>query len=160
MAASSDDSEAYPSLGDVVGGGHLAVGEKGENFAPPGLDLLEEHLSRRMGNANAHQAGQHIVSLGHVTRNLQAFSSFADPERPKQMIADLGDKGPVPAVDGVLNIAQHVGEADLMLAPQFLLARIAIRNPDVRMMAAQHVLGKLRARRLEGHCQWGRPWCA
>jgi chromosome segregation and condensation protein ScpB len=87
------------------------------------------------------------------------------------MIADLGDKGPVPAVDGVLNIAQHVGEADLMLAPQFLLARIAIRNPDVRMMAIQHVLGNL-ARpasgnlvqnglvREEGHCQWGRPWCA
>src|ERR1700750_1149379 len=80
------------ALGYVIGGRNLAVGEEYEELAPPGLDLLEQHLSCRMGNGHAHQACQYIVGLGRVGRQgrvLQAFSSLADPDGPAQMIADF-----------------------------------------------------------------------
>lgn len=134
------------AFGYVVGSRDLAVGEEYKELSSPSLDLLEQHLSCRMGNRHAHQAGEHVVGLGRVGHQscvLQAFSSLANPDGPAQMIADFGGKSHVPAVDGILNVAQHMGEADLMLAAQFLLASVPVRDPDIGLMARQYIFGDL-----------------
>lgn len=41
------------------------------------------------------------------------------------MVADLGSKSPITAIDGVLNITQHMGEAVLVLTAEFLQPSIA-----------------------------------
>jgi len=89
-----------------------------------------------MRDRHLHQAGQHIVCLDRVGCQgcvLQAFSSLADPDGPAQMIADFRGKSCIPAVDGILDVAQHMGESDLMLSAQFLLAGVSIRDPDIRL---------------------------
>lgn len=140
------DRGADLALRDVVGGGDLTVGEKDEEFAPPCFDLFEQHFSSWMRDGHPHQAGQHIVSLGGVGGErcvFQAASSLADPDGPAQMIADFWGEGHVAAIDGVLNITQHMGEADLMFAAQFLLSGIAVRDPDIGLMARQYIFGDL-----------------
>lgn len=59
------------------------------------------------------------------------------------MVSDFGSKGLIATVNGVLDIAKHVGEADLMLATQFLLTGIAVRDPDIGLMTRQHIFGNL-----------------
>ena len=56
-------------------------------------------------------------SSGHVV---------TDTDCPSQVVADFGSKDRVAAVDGILNTAQHMREADLVLFAQFLLVCIAI----------------------------------
>ena len=71
-----------------------------------------------MRDRHLYQAGQQIVGLRSVGGQrcvLQAASSLADADRPAQVVADFGGEGGIPAVDGILNIAQDMREADLML---------------------------------------------
>src|SRR3712207_7659037 len=42
------------------------------------------------------------------------FRSLADADGPAQVVTDLRRDHGVAAVDGVLHVAQHVGQADLM----------------------------------------------
>ena len=57
------------------------------------------------------------------------------------MIADFRSEDCVAAIDRILNVAQDMGEADLVDLPQSLLSCIAIRDPDIWLMAAQDLLG-------------------
>ncbi len=57
------------------------------------------------------------------------------------MVANRGREDRVSAIDGILDIAQHMREADLVAAAQFLLPAIAVRYPDIGAMIAQHRLG-------------------
>jgi len=43
------DEEADFALGDVVGGGHVAVGEEDEKLRPPRLDLFHQRLACGVG---------------------------------------------------------------------------------------------------------------
>lgn len=99
-----------------------------------------------MRDGHAHQPGQHVVGLGGVgdqSAVLELVSSLADPDCPAQVIADFGSKSPVAAVDRVLHIAQHMGEADLVCLAQFLLAGITIRDPHIGLMAGQDLFGDM-----------------
>lgn len=57
------------------------------------------------------------------------------------MIADLRRHHAVAAVDGVLNVAQDVGQADLVYLPQLLLAGVAVGDPHLGPMIPQDVGG-------------------
>lgn len=57
------------------------------------------------------------------------------------MIADFWGASHVAAVDGVLNVAEHMGEADLVLLTQFLLTGIAVRDPHFWLMTTKNLLG-------------------
>ena len=59
------------------------------------------------------------------------------------MITDFGGKNRIATIDGVLHIAQDMGEADLMFLARFLLPGIAIRYPDIGLMIPQHVFGNV-----------------
>lgn len=71
----------------------------------------------------------------------ERFSSAADPDRPQQELAQPRGRGGIAAVDGVLDVAQHMGEADLMRLGQVLVAGVAVGDPDAGPMTALHVLG-------------------
>lgn len=137
------DREADLTLGKAVGSGNIAVCQEDKEFASLCLDLFEQHFSGRMRDGHAHQTGQDIVRVGGIGRQscvLQAASSLTDPDSPTQMIADFGGEGPVTAINGILNVTQDVGEADLVLFAQFLLAGVPVGNPYIGLMAAQHLL--------------------
>ncbi len=132
------------ALGYVVGRRDVAVGEEDEELAPPCLDLFEQNPACGMRDGHPYEAGQHGVGLGTVGRQgriLQTASSLADADGPTQMVADLRGEGPITAVDGILNVAQDVGEADLVLLAQFLLSRIAVGDPHIGLVSAQNLLG-------------------
>ena len=61
---------------------------------------------------------------------LEFVSSLSDPDRPSQIIAYPGGKDIVATADGILHIAQLVGEADLMALSERLLAGITVRHLD------------------------------
>lgn len=103
-----------------------------------------------MDDRHAHQPGKHIVGLGGIGGQhcvFQAAPSLANADGPTQVIADFQGKGPVAAVDGVLNIAQHVGEAHRVRFAQFLLTGIAIRDLHIGLIAAEHLLSDAACRR-------------
>ena len=60
-------------------------------------------------------------------------------DRPAQQIAWPRREDLIAAVDGVLDVAQEMGEANLMGRGQILLAGIAIRDPHRGSMVAQNV---------------------
>ncbi len=64
-----------------------------------------------------------------------------NPDTPSQMVADFRSEDVVATVDGVLDITQNVGQADLMVLRQFLLAGISVAHPNVRIMTRHHHLG-------------------
>lgn len=117
-----------------------------------------------MGGGKAEQGIEAAVGPGGVGSQravLQGGAPLADADGPAQMVADFGGDDGVAAVDGVLDVAQDVGEADLVGAPQFLLSGVAVRQPDLRTMVAQKLgprsgpgWGRCRAAR---PCRNGRP---
>ena len=115
------------ALAGIVGGGHLAIGQEQEELAAPALDLL---LQDKAGWVDGRGAQQHVelsLGLGRVVGQGavgQGFPPLADADRPAQEIADLRSEPLVAAVDGVLDVAQDMGQADLMLAGQILLSSV------------------------------------
>ena len=57
------------------------------------------------------------------------------------MVADLWREDRAAAFDGILNVAQNMGEADLMRPGQILLACIAVGHPDVGSVISKHACG-------------------
>lgn len=93
-----------------------------------------------MGGGNAEQGIETPIGSGGVGGEravLQGGAPLADADGPAQMIADLGSDDGVAAVDGVLDVAQDMGEADLMKVAQLLLPGVAVRHPDLRPMIAE-----------------------
>ena len=138
-----DDRGPDFAFRDVVGRRHITVGEEDEEFPAPGLDLFEQNLARRVRYRHPHQIGQLVIGLGGIAcqcRVLEIGSSLADTDRPSQVIADFGGEDRIATIDSVLHIAQHMGEADLVFLAQFLLAAIAIRDPDFGLVTAQNFL--------------------
>ncbi len=128
-------SEAAADLSEDDG----AVSEEDEELGAPSLDL-----------ALAVGAGR------EATRASRRRSALAASDGPAQEIADFRGEQGVAAVDGVLDVAQHVGEADLMNPGQVLLAGVAIGNPDFGAMSAEGGLGEARPRLAALSCSTAR----
>jgi hypothetical protein len=110
------DRGADFALGDGVGCRHFAVAEEDEEPSPPRLDLLDQGLSGGMGDGSGDQTVEPAFGLGGIGGQgavLELGSSFADLDRPAQMVADFRGGDRVAVVDGILHIAQDMGEADL-----------------------------------------------
>ena len=112
---SQDHRGADFALRDVVGRRHAAVGQEDEEFAPPGLDLRLQGAAIGMGGGRTEQRVEATVRFRKILGErgvAQRSSSLADPDRPAQQIADLRGEDGIAAIDGVLHIAQDVGETD------------------------------------------------
>lgn len=97
-----------------------------------------------MGYGSGDQTIELIVSFGRIDSQsavLELVSSSANLDGPALMVANVRGKDGIAAVYGVLNVAKDIGQANLVLAPKFLLSRITIRNPNIRSMLAEEVFG-------------------
>jgi hypothetical protein len=113
-----------------------------KTFAAPCLELLLQVPPGGMGGGDADQGIEAALGLGGGGGQgtvLQAGSSLADADGPAQVVADLGRDDGVAAGEGVLHIAQNVGETDLMGPAQLLLPGVAVRDPDLGLVVAQHL---------------------
>lgn len=141
--AEDDGGPDFP-FGDVVGGRHASVGQEDEELGAPRLDLPLQKPSGGVSGGVADQgveASFGLRRIGGQRAVLQVGSSLADPDGPSQVVADFWRDHRIAAVDGVLHVAQNMGETDLMDAGQILLPRIAIRNPDFGPVTVQHGFG-------------------
>lgn len=131
-------------LNIIRGRWHAAVAEKDKELAAPRLDLALQFAASRMGSGDTEQSIQAALGLGGVSGEravLQLRSSLADTDGPAQVITEFRRHHAVAAVDGVLNVAQDVGQADLVHLPQLLLAGVAVGAPHLGSMIPQNVGG-------------------
>ena len=90
-----------------------------------------------MGDRRGEQVVEPVVGSGGVDRQgavLQLASSLAHPDRPSQMVADFRREDRIAAVDGVLHVAQNVGNADLVIAAELLLAGVEVGYPHIGLV--------------------------
>ena len=139
-----DDGRPDFALGDVVGRWDAPVLQEDEEFGPPCFRLSLQNSSGGMSSANSEQPVETPFGFGVILAQRAVFqlvSPSSYPDGPEQEIAQPGGKDRIAAIDGILNIAQHMGEADLVRTGEVLLTSVAVGYPDVRTMLAQHLFG-------------------
>ncbi|CCG42838.1 hypothetical protein PHAMO_490001 [Magnetospirillum molischianum DSM 120] len=128
-----DDGGPNLALGNIVGGRDLAIGEEDEELRSPRLDLALEDFPGRMSGGDGEQGVEAALCLGGISdqrRVLELCSSFADTDCPTEMITNFRGEDGVAAIDGVLDVAQDMGETDLMGQGEILLSGVAVGHPD------------------------------
>ena len=141
---SKDDGGADLALGDVVGGADAPVLEEDEELAPPGFHLRLQDPSGSMRDGHRHQSVEATVRVHSILAQgavLQRLAPSADGDRPGEQLGQGWRKHGIPTVDGVLHVAQNMGEADLLGLSQLLLASIAIGDPDIGPVSVHHRIG-------------------
>ena len=118
--ASEDEAGTQRSLGTVVGRRDGAVGEEDEHVSPASLDHLLQLAAGAVGRRGAEQdieLGVELVAIdaqgGVGKRRVPA----ADRAGLLQQRAQAGREGGVAGVDGILGVADQMGEADLVVGP-------------------------------------------
>ena len=116
--------------------------EEGEELGAPALGLAQ-HLGAGLGDGRrAQQVIEPPLGLGAILGQravLQVRPSSPHRDGPAQQPAQ-GRRGEanLASVDGILDVAQDVGEADLVGVGMALLGAPAIRYPAARPMLAEH----------------------
>jgi hypothetical protein len=133
----------FPFAG-VVGCRYPRIFEEDEELRPPGLDRGLQFAAGGMRRGCGNERIEAPVRAGVIVperRVLELASSPADADRPAQQLAQPGREHRIAAVDGILHVAQNMGEADLVRRGQILLAGVAVGHPDFGPMLAQHRFG-------------------
>jgi len=146
-----DDGGAQCLLGAVVGRRNVAIGDEDEQVLAEALDDALELLAGLGGGHDLEQRIEFALEtavIGDQRRADEAVAAAADADGPLQQGDDTGCQGVVAAVDGVLDVALEVSEADLMLLgrPSHLGAE-AIGDPEVGTDVAEEFLDDLLAAR-------------
>ena len=113
-----DDAGPECLFGAVIGGRDGAVGEEDEQVLAAALDDAKQHPARRGGRHGLEQFVEPGLETGMIDgqgRIGQAWPATADAGGPFQQGLEAGGQGVVAAVDGILDVAQQMGEADLMI---------------------------------------------
>ena len=133
---SKDDAGAQRLLGAVIGGRYGAIGEEDEQKSPAALDGVLELFASGMGWRDAEQrieAGVELVAVGAQRGVGERGAPSADRASPLQELTQAGREGCIAGVNGVLGVANEMGEADLVVGfgPTQLRA-VAVGDPEVR----------------------------
>jgi hypothetical protein len=115
-------------LGDVVGIGHVAVGDEHEQMRPVGGDALAQLAARFAERDGRHDAVEPAIQIGAVLRQrgvLQRLSSSSDGDRAQQQPLERGAEFAIAALDGVARIAQQMRQAYL---PVHRMAALAAQH--------------------------------
>jgi len=113
---SEDDAGSERTLSAVVGGRHVAIGHEGEELAAPSFGLAEEFGARLGDHRHGQQTIEPAIGGGRIwceCRIFQCLSPSSDGDRPAQRAAARWCELRLAGVDGVLDVAQDIGEADL-----------------------------------------------
>src|SRR5471032_2054609 len=82
------------------------------------LDHALQFDAGRMRRSAAHEVVEAALQAGRVSSQCrigEPFSSSSDPAGAPEQMAQTGRKDAVARVDGVLHVADEMGEADLVL---------------------------------------------
>jgi hypothetical protein len=136
-----DRAGAQRAFGAVVGRAEIAVGDEDEEIGPDLFDDRLELAPGAVGWDQAHEAVEAPVQIGLIgfQRGVgEIVASSADGAGALQQTLHAGREHDVAGVDGILNVADEVREADLMLAlgPAHLAA-VAVRDPVIGTKVAQ-----------------------
>jgi hypothetical protein len=143
------------ALGSVIGGRDGPVCHEDEHVA---ADFFDDALQFDAGGMGW-RAGHERVEAGLEARGIglergvgKFFASSPDPAGAAQQVAQAGGKQTVARFDGVLHVADKMGEADLMLrlGPSHLAA-VAVGYPVIGPPFAQKRLRHAFAARGLGH---------
>jgi hypothetical protein len=108
----------------------------------------------------AQQPVEAAIGLGAISSEcgvLQRRSPPADGDGPAQQAAQRGCEAGFATVDGILDIAQHMGEADLMAFGMALLGGPAVRDPAAWPMLGEQFCNHVAAARRVDTVQQCRP---
>ena len=106
-------------------------GDEEEILAAPGFDLGMQIAAGAASGRNGQQVIEFAVGLGMILsegRVVEFISSSTDADSPAQQVPKFGRGGFVAVVDGILDVAQHMRQADLVIAGEFF----AVRHNDRR----------------------------
>ena len=135
--AEDDGGSEFPFAG-VVGRRDIRVFEKDEELSSPGLD---RSLQLAAGGVGGRHGDEGVVVPQR--RRLEPVSSPSDADRPAQQLAQPRREDGITAVDGVLDVAQEMGETGLMGRRQILLAGVAIGDPHRRTVRPQNMAERM-----------------
>src|ERR1700730_10169229 len=132
---SKDDARSQGLLGAVVGRRDVAIGDENKQVLAEALDDPLELLPRLSGGQDFEQrieAGLETCVVGGQGRVSQCLAPPANPNGTLQQAFYAGRESDVARVDGVLNVAQQMGEAGLMVHPRpSHLGAETIGNPEL-----------------------------
>lgn len=104
-------------LADIVRCRDVRVFEEDEELGSPSLERILQRTAGRMLWRDGEERIKATLGAGVVLpqgRRPQAVPTSADADRPAQQLAQLWGEDRIAAVDGVLDITQDMGKADLM----------------------------------------------
>lgn len=105
------------ALAIVVGWRDAPIAQEDEELVSPDFDLPLEDRSRRMFGGASEEAVDPTLGFLRIALEgavLEAVAPSPDLKGRAQMIAQLGGEVRIATVDGPLDVAQDMGEADLM----------------------------------------------
>ena len=129
-----DDGRPQRPLATVVGVGDIASGDEDKKIVPAFSNSPCELAAGRGCRRLAQELGQAAVEIGPVLNEravLEGLAPPADGDGAQEEESEAGREGAVALVDGILAVAQQVGEAELALNAMPVLSGIAVGNPDL-----------------------------
>ena len=124
-----DDAGPERAFGAVVGWRHVPVGDEGEELAAPSLGLAVEFGTGRRDRRHGEQTIEPTIGGGTILGECRVFQRCSPPtdsNGPAQQAAERRRELRLTGIDGVLDIAQDMGEADLMGLGTVLLGRPSV----------------------------------
>ena len=128
-----DDTGTQRAFRGVVGVGHVAVGDEDEEVGADLGEALAQTDAVAVGRRQLHYRVHAPLEVGTVLEkraDLEPVSSLADGNGAKQEPFHHRREDVVAGIDGVLDIAKLVGEADLPILGVPLLGAEQVGNPD------------------------------
>lgn len=145
-----DDAGPECAFGTVVRGRSVAIGHEGEELAAPSFGLTVEFGTGLGDCRHGEQAIEPTVGGGAIVGErgvLQRLSPSSDRDGPTQEAAERWRELGFTGVDGVLDVAQDMGKADLVGLGAVLLGGPSVGHPTARPMLAQHAVDHIAAAR-------------
>src|SRR5712692_11787846 len=137
-----DHAGPQGTLAVVVGGGDIAAGDEDKEIAAAFTDAAGELLAALGGGADSEQPVEPAIEVGTVLDQggvLQLWAPLADGGGAAQELLEARSKAGVAGVDGVLGIAQQMGQAQLALLSVPGLCGITVGNPHIGLGLAEEI---------------------
>jgi hypothetical protein len=133
------------ALGSIVGGRDPTISNEEKILCLPSFDLALEGLPVRMNDEGREQNVVAALSFGCVSdqRSFDICSPLVDHDCPAEVVTNFRGEEGVAIIDGVLDVAQDIGEEDLVGLDEVLLSGVAVEHPDTGAIIAHQISATL-----------------
>src|SRR5215470_6442140 len=129
-------------LAAVVGGGDIATGDEDEEITAAFADTAGELLAGLGSGADGEQPVEPPVEVGTVLGEggvPELGATAADGNGALQQLGEARSKSGVTAVDGVLGVAQQMGQTELAFVAMPGLCCVSIGHPYIGLGGAEKI---------------------